>query len=525
MKKTVLLSLTILITLCLNAQLKTTEKADVNWGEELRFKKGEGFVEYLGKDKNSYFLVKSIKKGNTIASFNKNLSQKNEVEIDMKNADKKQMIYEGSYLINQSIFVFSSLPNKKTKVNSLYCRAINKDNLEAEKLIKIEEFPFEKKRSKGNFGVEVSADESTFLVLLNKPYQKNAAEKFGFTVLDNNLEEMWKKEIELPYTEQFFTLKDYQLNNDGDVYLLGKEYKENKKDRIKGKPNYKYHILAYLDKGRKVKDYEINLEDKFITNITYKIAKNGDLICSGFYSENDDYSVKGAFFMTIDFETRRIKNNSLKEFDEKFITQGWTDKAIAKAKKKEVKKGKAIEMYKYDLGDFILKEDGGAMLIAEQYYMTVTTYTTTDSNGNRHTHYVYHYHYNDIIVINISPKGKIIWATKVEKYQHSTNDHGYYSSYVLKMDKDKLHLIYNENAKSYFEKEKQKELSKKDKKSYLSVIVTVNQDGEQEKEILINASENNTYPVPKLSGQIDEDDILIYTRKKKTRKFAIVHFK
>jgi len=247
--------------------------------------------------------------------------------------------------------------------------------------------------------------------------------------------------------------------------FLDKNLRKTKKDRIKGKPNYQYHILAYLDNGKKIKDYEINLEDKFITDITYTIAKNGDLICSGLYSENGTSSIKGAFYMTIDFDTRKVKNNSIKEFDEEFITQGWSDKAIAKAKKKEQKKDRAIEMYEYDLSDFVLRDDGGAVLLAEQYYVRVVTTTTTDANGNTTTRTTYHYYYKDVIVVNISPKGKIEWATKIDKYQHSVNDFGYYSSYVLQVDGDKLHLIYNERARNYFEKDERKGMKRKDKKS------------------------------------------------------------
>ncbi len=508
------------------SQLKITDKAEIKWGEELKFKKGVEFVEYLGKDHGSYYLIKSMKKGYEYAinSFGKNMNLTKEVIIDMKHHGNYKMNYEGSYLLNNSIYVFSSFPDKKTKINKLYCRAFDKSSLAPGKLVEIEELPYEKQRRKGGFGVEVSEDESTLLIYLNKPYEKDAPEKFGFTVLNSELKELWKKDIELPYTEQLFTIEDYQVNNDGDVYLLGQEFKENRKDRRKGEPNYKYHILAYLDGGKKIKDYEINLEDKFITDVTYKIAKNGDLICSGLYSENGTHSVKGAFYMMIDFDTRKIKNNSLKEFDEEFITQGWSDKAIAKAKKKEVKKDKAIELYEYDLKDFILREDGGAVLLAEQFFVRIRTYTTTDSQGNRTTRTEYHYYYNDVIVININSEGKIEWATKIEKNQHSVNDGGYLSSYVLQVDEDKLHLIYNESARNYFKKEERKEMKRKDKIARLTVIATVDNRGEYEKEILINVSEENTYPVPKFSEQISEKELLMYTRKFKKRKFALVSF-
>lgn len=510
------------------SQLTITDKAEIKWGEALKFKRGTEFVEYLGKDEENYYLIKSMKNGYQYAinSFGKDMNLRKEEVIDMKHSGNYKMNYEGSYLLKNKIYVFSSFPDKKTKLNKLYCRTFDKNNLTAGKLIEIEQLTYEKNKRKGGFGVVFSEDESKLLVYLNKPYEKNGPEKFGFTVLTENLEEIWRKDIELPYTEQFFSIEDYQLNNNGEVYLLGQEFTENRKERVKDKPNYQYHILAYLENGKKIKDYEINLEDKFITDITYNIAKNGDLICSGLYSENGTFSVKGAFYMMIDFETRLIKNNSLKAFDQEFITQGWSDRAIAKAKKKEVRKDKAIELFEYDLKDFILKEEGGAILLAEQYFIRVVTHTNTNPNtGAIMTRTDYHYYYNDVIVININSDGKIEWATKIEKNQHSVNDGGFSSSYVLQVDEDKLHLIYNENARNYFEKEDRKKMNRKDKTARLTVIATVDNLGEYEKQILINVSQENTYPVPKFSEQINDKELLLYTQRGKKRKFALVDFK
>lgn len=521
---TLLLSILVLTA---KAQINTTSNADVIWGDELKFKKGDEFSEYLGKDTKKHYLIKYYKGGYQyeINVFGNDMKLLNTALVDMKYESNNKMSYDGAYLLKNSIFIFSSYADKKEKINRLFYRKFDKNNLKGGELVEVGQLPYEKKKAKGDFGIEFSEDKSRILIYLGKPYQKNAPEKFGFSVLDSELAEIWKKEIELPYTEQFFTIEDHQVNNDGDVYLLGKEYNENKKDRIKGIPNYKYHILAYLDNGKKIKDYEINLEDKFITDITYKIAENGDLICSGLYSKNGTSSVKGAFYMTIDFETRQVKNNSVKEFDENFITQGWSDRAIAKAKKKEIKKDQAIELYEYDLKDFVLRKDGGAILLAEQYYVRVVTTTSRDANGNVSTTTTYHYYYNDIIVVNISPSGQIEWATKVDKRQHSINDSGYLSSYVLHVKEDKLHLIYNEYARVYFEKDERKQLTKKERKSYLTVVVTIDKLGNQQKDIIINASKESTYPVPKFSEQINEKELLIYTRKQKKRKFAIINFK
>ena len=512
-------------TLMVSAQLEITKKATINWGEELKFKKSEDIEDYIGEYKNRHYILKySYKKGFSILRFSKDMTLELDVPLNLKNNEKKNMILESLKFFKGNLFLLSSYANKKTKKNTLYYRIVDPETLQSGKLTKIDEFSFEKKRRKGSFGVEFSDDKSKVLVYLSKPYEKKGFEKFGFTVFDSQMNEIWKKDIQLPYTDEFFIIEDYQVNDEGDAYIMGREYNLKAKERVKGKPNYKYHILSYSSKGRKEKNYEIDLDGKFITDITFNIAKNGDLICAGLYSDKGTYSVKGTFFMTIDFDTKKVKNHSMKSFSEDFITKGWSDRALRKAKKKASKKNASIEMYEYDLKDFVLREDGGAVLLAEQYYVRVVTTRTTDANGNTTTRTTYHYYYNDVIVINISPKGKIEWVSKIDKYQHSVNDGGYASSYALQVDDDNLHLIYNEGAKKYYSKEELKQMARKDKRAKLTVIATVDAKGEIEKEILINVSGESTYPIPKYSNQINDNEMFLYTRKGKKRKLAIVHF-
>jgi hypothetical protein len=216
---------------------------------------------------------------------------------------------------------------------------------------------------------------------------------------------------------------------------------------------------------------------------------------------------------------------SYKEFDESFITAGWSDREVNKAKKKKIKKDKAIEMYDYDLKDFVLRADGGVVLLAEQFYIRVVTTTSTDANGNTTTKTTYHYYYNDVIVINISPEGNIEWTTKVEKYQHSKNDDGRLSSFALQVRGDMMYLVYNERAKQYFDKEERSGMKGKDKRSYLTLLVTLNADGEYEKEILLNNSVDKVYTVPKLCEQISESEMLIYSTSRKAQKFGKMKIK
>jgi hypothetical protein len=521
-------ALIVLVTIGFNtlAQVKVTEKVDMKWGEESKMDRRNYFYDVLAAYNNGYYMLRTSKKGDHIDRYTKELTLDKTLLLDYKYEGKK-MKDEGIVFFNSSIVMFSSFANSKTNKNYLFYQVVDKDKLEQNgKLIKLSEITFEKKSRDGFYDYDVSPDSTKMLVYAGKPYNKDGPEKFGFSVHDESMKEIWKKDIELPYKEELFSVEEYDVSNKGNVFITGMEYKEKKSYKKRdGKPRYKYHVLGYFDAGQRIKDYEIDLGDRFITDMTTSVRGNGDIICSGFYSDNGTWSIRGIFFVTIDGETKKMKSKSFKEFDEDFITEGLTEKQEQKAKKKAQKKERSLEMYNYRFKEFIQREDGGAVLIAEQYYTYTTTHTTTGANGSTTTTTTYHYVYKDIIVVNIDPAGQIDWTEKIEKKQHTTNDGGYFSSFSSHVKDDKIFLIYNEHAKKFYKEEEWKQMEKKDKNAMLTLLVEIDNTGKNEKEMLFNTRTEKVRTRPKVCEQITNDMSIIYTQWGKTQKFAELVFK
>ncbi len=186
-----------------------------------------------------------------------------------------------------------------------------------------------------------------------------------------------------------------------------------------------------------------------------------------------------------------------------------------------------MELYEYDLEDIVLRDDGGAILIGEQYF--VREVTTTDFQGN--INISYHYYYNDIIVISIDPEGQIEWTEKIAKRQHTVNDNGLFSSYALAIVGDKLNLIFNDNAKNLATSKMTKGKAKgvvydftKRFKSSVAVLVQIDSDGRQVKEALFNAKEAELLIRPKVAEQISNQEMVIYGQKRKTERFGKITF-
>lgn len=502
--------------------LQLKENVKIKWGEEIKMKKGSYFDDVLYANERTICLTKWIKDDFIIEIQDKNLHPILEQEIELK-IDKKKLSLEGIFEFGDNIVLMASRSDKKSKINTLYYKSIHKETLkEKSDWSVLSEISFLKKRRDGYFSYTLSDDEEKLLIYISQPYDgDDSPEKFGFKVFDKTMDVLWDKDVKLKYNENLFAIKNFIISDMADVYVIGRKLIRDV-DKPKQIASYEYHILSYTFDNNN-QDYQIELEDKSIKDITFGFNHVGNLVCGGFYSENGTFSsgIKGTFYIVIDTEMGDVISNTSKALDEDFITQDWSDRYKVKVEKKKAKaerkgkKAKEIEAYKFDLKDFVIYKDGSATILAEQYYVRVVTTTTTDSNGNRRTKTTYHYYYNDIYIIKIDKTGEIVWTSKIDKYQHSVNDGGYRSSYHLHAKDDNLYLIYNLSTRSYYERDEWKALPKSERKNYLTLISTVFPDGEIKDELLLNNSKEEIYMVPKYCEQIDNENTFLYTSKRK----------
>ena len=497
------------------------KEATVTWGPELKGGNRSTINNTLGYDDTGYYVSGYEKSEKFIKKLDTKLNLVAEFRFEEKDpATKIRYEYEGSIFYNEKLLLFKSTINRDDKINELYIQELSTNTLTPiGSPKKVAEIAYTKSRNKGSFSSHVSKEEKFLLISFTLPTEKDENEKIHMLIFDETIKLVWQKQIELPYASNLFFTYSTRCSDDGNAYILGKLYKDKVKATVKGQQNFSFHLLAYTDQGNNTVEYEIKLENKFITDISFSVTDNGDIITAGFYSKVGHYSADGAYFMVMDGKTKSVKTTSIKEFEIDFITEGMTEREEAKAKKKD-QKGKDLELYQYDLDDLVKRTDGGAVLIGEQFYITTSTY----SDG-KNTYTRYHYHYHDIIVINIDPAGKIEWAKKISKRQTSTNDGGFYSSYALAVTGDKLRFIFNDHKDNLQPKKqgawKNYTFGSKDG---IVCLVTLNPDGSMVREALLKDSEVDVYVRPKVTEQISDNKMLMFGEKRKKDQFAIVEF-
>lgn len=218
-----------------------------------------------------------------------------------------------------------------------------------------------------------------------------------------------------------------------------------------------------------------------------------------------------------------ISHQSFKEFEIEFLVQDMTESGKEKTMKK-AEKGGDVELYDYNLRDIVLKEDGGAVLVAEQFFVRIMAHTYTDANGVMHTNTYKKYFFNDIIVVNVDEQGEIMWANKIPKRQATVDDGGYFSSYTMAVVKDKLYFVFNDNPKNLSAYKEGKPAVFYGTKDAVAVLLEVSMDGNIRKQALFTGKDAGALARPLVCEQVSPEEMVIFCQYRKSHRFARLSF-
>lgn len=521
--------------------------AKLNWGDGYTEPNNTFATKIIGQNANGFYVLRQKVMSNPSARprawvefFTRDMKLKRSVEMELKYKGK-QRDFEDVVFLNGQLYLMTSFNNSAKKQNFLFKQKMSMKTLTpSSRLDMVCQTEARNKEVEGSFYFQVSKDSTKLLIFKDLPFERKEPARFGFRVFDENFDLRWEKNIILPYNSDRFTVEEYRVDNSGNVHLLGVLYQDNATRRRRGNPTYQYVILSYTDNGEKTEEYRIDLEEKFITDLTFQVGKSGTLICSGFYSERGSYSIKGAYYFQLDPETREIRNRNYSEFEFDFLVQGLSEKNIERARQAEANndRRRAPEMYDYSLDELILRSDGGAVLIAEQYYVERENFRDPGFGWSPYGFYDpwfdprfnnvqtdYFYNYNDIIVVNIRPTGEVEWSARIPKQQETRNDGGYYSSYAMSIVRDKLYFVYNDDIRNYTSRGREGRWYPFTGGESVVVLAQVNARGGEVELFPMESSSNAGVVVrPKMSRQIGKKEMAVFGERGRGYRFGELKF-
>jgi hypothetical protein len=416
--------------------------------------------------------------------------------------------------LNGELYLFTSYTNMIQNKNYLFVQTLNKATLQLNNDLRpVSEFDVNpKEKTGGHYHISVSNDSAKVVVMSEQPELKNGIAKFSYKVFSNQMQEIWSKEMSINVPSTLFIAKEIIVSNQGDVFLLGKLFKQ---EFTWGRPEYSYSLISCSDMGQNVSEYYFQADDKVFTDVKITIGLDSNIICGGFYSETNTQNLDGYFILKIDDKTHEVIETNYYKLSIDFLTQSMSEKEESNTERK-AGKSQSNRLLEYDIRNIVLWRDGGIILVGEQYY----DYSITV--GNNESKY---YMYNNIIVVKISPKGKIEWNVAIPKRQYSVNDNGRVSSFYMSIVDDQLYFIFNDNLKNLNYKNGdivfETAYSNADA---IASIVKVDEIGHQERELLYRQGNDGGIIRPKVCNKINDKEILLFSQIRRKNQFARVTF-
>ncbi len=390
--------------------------------------------------------------------------------------------------------LFATYFNKEKDKIELYGRQYDTEGESVGKEKKIAEFPATRKSQLESLNFVQSSDSSSMLSYFSEKFDQYSNEKMEFNLFNPQLDIIWNRSIEFPYKGRNLEIHRTIVDKNGRVFMLVRVLFDKDELEQRSGPRYRYSLVTFGSDTSLVEDYEISLDQRYISDIDMLLDSNNRVVCSGFYSERGQGQAAGTFYLEIDRNTRIVQEKILTPFDKAFATSFMETSRV---------KGK-VELTDFKLDHFVKFRDGSFGLVAEQYLMDEVCYQDFRTGMYSCNYY---YYYNNIIVVKMDQKGEVIWTADIPKYQQSSNDGGFYSSYAFAFDGDNLHFLFNDHPKNLTETNLSRAHIMNNVRRSVPVYARISNDGQFSRRQVSSGKSSRLFLVPQYSTQISDRSI------------------
>ncbi len=170
------------------------------------------------------------------------------------------------------------------------------------------------------------------------------------------------------------------------------------------KAKFQFSVLKIKNEGTSIKEIPITAKGKYLRDLTFLLDQNQDIIGVGSYAnEFKDYyrNAHGTYSFKLKSNSEAIDFNNFNPFTKELVLSENFPKDKKKLTKK-FEKGETPSIDHFRIDRFRSQEDGTLKIVGERFQ------TTSNQNGSVTKA-------NDIIVIKLSPEGKLLWQEKIKR--------------------------------------------------------------------------------------------------------------
>ncbi len=437
------------------------------------------------------------------------------------NFNGKQFNIEEIITFRGQLIVFFS--EKQGGVNTLFLLRYDEGLEPFDKLEEIASYSYGNKlSSKGSFNITKSFNEDFFCAEYLLPGKNTTKDLFGCVIYDSLTQVKQRAEFEIPFNPTQTAIEARHLSNDGKYALGISVFSYSTNGLWRDYSKIEKSVLFYVDKDT-IQQYELFLDKNRIYNYeihSKKKARDPDFFVTGTYGEEANGGAKGVFYQRIDLTKKKEVLAKVFEFPSEILENETNENRLLFMENQNADLAVGNQLLNYAFRNVFPQDDGGLIIVAEQYYFYEQA--TTDARGM--TQMISHYQYNDLLFYKIDSAGNFSWIKKIPKSQHSTNDFGFFLSSKVIENKDELFCYFNDNAGNYDDLGKYRDLNRTfnfptRKKNYALAEVSINcADGKEKRRIISLMNDTDGYVSLKIS-QVNNrtNEFIVYSTRKRDR--------
>lgn len=432
------------------------------------------------------------------------------VEVYRKDLYKNNQLlhkieFEDVFKNDSSIIVFFSHFNPDNLEHSMYMVQYQ-DGYLIDIPVKILSTKSPHRFEKNEFIIERKPNKNLCMVIGIEPELKTKLPLYKLVVINENLEVVWKQNLEIPYKENRFELEQAEVDQQGNAFMLFRVILNKDQQKQKNLPNADYYFSLLQLSANQDDDYletVINIEDKNLYNMWMDVSSQpGNILLSGlYYNKKSDLKPKGVYFTSFPKDSIRPGIIKTQSFGDDFIPDFETESPFTEI---------TADDPNVRLIDFLATPDGGYYLLAEYEFINETClpdYRSGLMSCN------YNYYYNEIFIFKFDSTGSLERKYIIPKKQFTRNDGGVYSSFSYAIIKDKLVLWYNDHSKNLKPKNPSHLQFMTDPKKSNLAAVTIEKNGIINKEFIINNDKRKTWCKPRVFFPTSDQGIIMIAER------------
>ena len=308
-----------------------------------------------------------------------------------------------------------------------------------------------------------SADKSKLLVFGLMPTKESEIEQYYISVYDASMNKLIEKVIKLPYETKNIAMMYPFITNLGEVGIVARYFEKGdiyqdkiKKDGIKI-PGYVGKIFMYDKDLLAMKEYTLNIQNKFLRDIKILDEGNNKLTIGGLFHNNLNGYTRGYFLGEVNRTNTTINITKMEDFDNEIIAS-----AKIENQANDDEKNWGLD-YHYKIGNLIRAENGSLFCVLEY-----TGPLNTSSSVRL---------LRSIIVANFKTDSKPVY-TRIPRQQYAAPTGAYgANSYFTTIVKNKINIFYNCHKKDLQQDVIKKANVYSNPYNSLLVMATINEDG------------------------------------------------